>query len=408
MKDHIIKALQAAGATEEQIQKATEELERLEQEAAKDQEETPRLSMEQFGEMVTEAVRKGLEPLTAVDRRFGVLPTDGPEDEGKDKRERLKKFLGAVIRKDAAAAEQISQRAALSEGVDSGGGYLVPEEVQTDVYRIIEQNRLIRQFGTVVTMRSDTRNLTSLTGKITAYWVGEEKAITASKPSFGRPVLYAKKLGGITEMSNELGEDSVVDVYDLVVELFAEAFGEKEDYEGLRGDGTRFTGILNHADAEVVTMGSGDTDFSDIDFDYLGKLIGKLTDSRKAGARFVFHRDMVQHLQALKSSDGQYLWAGATAAAGPAGTIRGYPWSTSDQMPGDADTAISTKFTIFGNLRWVVLGDRKAITIKVLEEGTVGTDNLGEQDMSALRIIERVGVVVLLGDCFAVLETAAS
>jgi HK97 family phage major capsid protein len=407
-KDALRKIMEASGATPEQIEKAMAELDKMAANTPPAGDEGVRLTMEKFDELITETVRKALEPLTQVDRKHGMLPGGDEKDLTElSKSERMEQFMRAVIRKDAAGAQAVAQRA-LSEGVDSAGGYLVPEEFQNDIYVVIEEHGIIRQFGTVFPMNSDTKNLSSITSKVTAYWVGEKAQITESAPGVGRPKMIARKLAGIASMSNELSDDTFVDVYDLLVRLFAEAFAEQEDYEALRGDGTKFTGILNHADTEVITMGSGDTDFADVTFDDLQSMASVLSKRRRKGARFVFQSDITTHLMNLKSSDGSYLWTGATAQEGPPAKVRGYPWVEADELPDDADTAVSTKFALFGDLRWVALGDRKAVTGKILEEGTVGSNKLGEQDMSALRIIERVGVVVLLGDCFAVLKTAAS
>lgn len=405
-KDALRKIMEASGGTPEQIEKAMAEVEKLAADTPPADEGMERLTMEQFNELIVSTVQKALEPLTKVDRKHAMFPGGDEEDLANlSKLERMGKFMTAVFLKNGAEALAVSGRA-LTEGTDSAGGYLVPPEFQADVLRIAEEYGVIRKFGTVVPMGSDTKNLNSITASVTAYWVAEEAQITESQPTVGRPILTAKKLAGITPYSNELFADASAKVYDLLVALFAEAFAAEEDAQGLAGDGTTFTGILNASGVNSVQMASGNTSFADVDFDNILDMVDALTEGQRAGARFLYHRNISTYLRKLKDANSQYIWTAPTASEPE--TLYGYPVSRSDKLPGTSDDAVATEFLAFGNPRWTYLGDRQQVSITIGTEGTVGSNNLFEKDMAALRVIERVGIVVGIESAYAVLKTAAS
>ena len=132
----------------------------------------------------------------------------------------------------------ISIQKAQGEGVDSAGGFLVPEELLANIIVLREQFGVFRKECTVVPMGSDTLNWPRRTGGLTAYFTGENQAATESQASWDGINLTAKKLGALTRMSNEIAEDAVVSVADWLVGEIAYAFASKEDDCGFNGDGT--------------------------------------------------------------------------------------------------------------------------------------------------------------------------
>lgn len=91
-----------------------------------------------------------------------------------------------------------------------------------------------------------------------------------------------------------------------------------------------------------------------------------------------------------------------------AGTLWGYPVYLSDKMPTLSATAVSTKFIIFGNLKHLFVGVRSDMVMSISEHATVGSDNLFEKNMSAVRVVARHAIAVGLPSAFACLKTAAS
>jgi HK97 family phage major capsid protein len=127
---------------------------------------------------------------------------------------------------------------AQGENVDGAGGFLVPEELLANIIVLREMYGVFRRECHVVPMGSDTLNWPRRVGGLTAYFTGENTAITESQAAWDNVNLTAKKLGVLTRMSNEISEDAVINVADWLVGEIAYAFALKEDQCGFSGDGT--------------------------------------------------------------------------------------------------------------------------------------------------------------------------
>jgi HK97 family phage major capsid protein len=157
---------------------------------------------------------------------------------------------------------------ALSEGDDSAGGFLVPSEFSSEVLRYETENSVVRPRARVWNMTRDrwsapkldqnTTTDSTKTGSehfagIQFYYPGESGLKEESQPRFGRITLVAKKLIGLTSATDELLEDSAVNLANYLVSLFGEGLGYLEDYKFLRGTGVgEPLGVINTTGITVV------------------------------------------------------------------------------------------------------------------------------------------------------------
>ncbi|KKN04487.1 hypothetical protein LCGC14_1097010 [marine sediment metagenome] len=377
--------------------------------------------------VTSEAVKNEVKRLglKKIDQKFGQFPASyigkSEEDFAKmEKKQRVAEFVKAVFRKDMGALKAMK---ALAEGAGATGGFQVPEEFAAEINRIAEDVGLIRRFARHLPMGSDTLNVPRLASSVSVTFPGENVAGVESEPVWENVQLLAKTAVGLTVTSNELLADANISIVDLLAELFGEALASTEDLQGLVGTGSPFTGILGDAGVSVVTMGTGDVNFIDVDADDLRDMITQVPATKLAGASFTMHREIWGTVQKLKDADGNYIASTATPILGPnnalgaggvvsglqpAGTIWGYPVWLSDQMPAIAASAVSTKFISFGNYNNVWFGDRETMTLSISDSATVGTENTFEQNQSAVRVTERIAIAVGLPAAFSVLRTAAS
>jgi len=175
---------------------------------------------------------------------------------------------------------------AQSEGVNSAGGVLVPEEFSTEIIILRDQYGMFRRVCTVMPMGRDTMNVPRRTGGLTAYPVGEGKGITESQMAWDNVKLTANKWGVLTLMSSELDEDAAVNIGDILVGEMAYAFAISEDTAGFSGDGsgayhgTRgFLQLFNDgvgALSGAVDAAAGHDTFAEFDSTDLANLMGKL------------------------------------------------------------------------------------------------------------------------------------
>lgn len=127
---------------------------------------------------------------------------------------------------------------ASSEGVNTDGGFLVPEQFSQTLIDLREQFGVFAMYARREPMATDTKMIPRRTGGITAYFVDEGGTITDSTPTYDRVRLTAKKLAALTYISSEVDEDSVISMGDRAVEEIAYAFATTEDDCGFNGDGT--------------------------------------------------------------------------------------------------------------------------------------------------------------------------
>lgn len=379
-----------------------------------------------LGVIVEEKFKETVKDLNLDKTNFkhGIFPVVGGEDEKAQKELRMKAFMRHVLRKDATnfVKDFYPEIKDLSGAVDSDGGFLVPVEFMAEIQRIAEEFGLIRKYGRVIPMSGDKLELPSNNSSVTTTWQGVQGSNiggSKSSPKFGLVTLNTDTLAGITVTTNQFLADAKINIMDFVMELFAEVFAGEEDYQGFRGTGSPFVGVLNKSGVGIVNQASGDTAFTDVSLDYLRDMMTKVKSSALSGSAFIMHRELWGEIQKIKENN-QHVVTFQNPIAPmtdylnrppltPVGTVWQAPVLLSDKMPALAETAVSTPYIIFGSLkRGLFLGDREQTTVKLSEEGTVGGESLLERIKSAIRVTERVAVTVALPEAFSVLKTSAS
>ena len=315
----------------------------------------------------------------------------GFDDTGK-----AKEFLGWV--------SDLAQGKTLTTAIPADGGYTVPTEFSSELIRLIDENGYIRRYATIIPMKGKSMTMPSLATGVTTVWVDEANAIGESQPTFSQVTLTNKKLATLVPISSELLADSSVAMANLIVNLIAEDMAAEEDrvgFAGNTGSGDPYDGILNLSGATSVVMSAGDTAFTNINADYLLNMTDAVPRAARRGAMFFMSREVLNVARQLKSSTGEYIFQNPANSGGFA-TIWGYPVVDLDVMPGLSASAVSTPFVIFGNPKYMYMGDRESITFN---RSIHYAFNL---DVTYIRATERVGFVAALPQAFSILTTAAA
>jgi HK97 family phage major capsid protein len=160
---------------------------------------------------------------------------------------------------------------ALSEGLGTAGGYLMPDVLSTRVIDLARAKSVAVQSGVRTIPFTDDGEGNSLTiARVTAdpsvAWVGEAGTITPSDPTFGQVILTGNKLACIVVASREILNDAP-NAASLIEQTVAAAMAAEIDRAILEGSGAGAepTGILNHADVseeEMATDGAVPTNGS--------------------------------------------------------------------------------------------------------------------------------------------------
>jgi HK97 family phage major capsid protein len=207
-------------------------------------------------------------------------------------------------------------------------------------------------------------------GGFTAYYVGENTAITANDITFASVSLAAKKLGILTQISSELVEDSAVALADLLSVEMAWKFANEEDKAGFLGDGTAtyggITGLANALGAScVVTTASNVDTFAELTIDTINEAAGKLP--LYSGIMPKWYMSSVCWATAFKRLA---FAAGGNSTdnweSGMRPTFMGYPVELTQVLAGGVSTTdhSGTIFAYFGDLGMAAaMGDSRGISI---------------------------------------------
>ena len=154
-----------------------------------------------------------------------------------------KAFWNVTRHKDSMTPEM---KNALQEGVDSEGGYLVPDEFERTLVQGLNAATVIRANAHVITTSSGLHKIPVVASHGSAAWIDEEGAYTESDDVFGQVQLDAHKVGTIIKVSEELLNDAAFDLEGYISSEFARRIGDKEEEAFLNGNGSsKPTGILN-------------------------------------------------------------------------------------------------------------------------------------------------------------------
>lgn len=374
--------------------------------------------------MVDEAVTKKIEASEGVVRKDVTNPgadTKGVqvtavkqksqlEELGKERfvlrqiaamRDGNKKELASL---NAQAIETQVKAGYLNETTSADGAYLVPPaDFLADVIRLEEQFGVSRRNARLYETNSNAVTLNKKTGSVTMYEIGEGAVKPGTKMQFGQTTIALRKFAAIAALSDELVQDSPVNVYNELTIDFAREHSRWQDALTFT-DPT--TGIFHTPGVNIVTVGSSITSLT---FDHLNQAIYNVPTPAMRNGKFYFEKTLLGVLQRIKDNYGRYIWA-----PGPNGivdgTIWGYPYELTEAMPTIAQDGNNKAFIAFGDLSYGYLIMKRGLQLTTLLEGTVaGSDgstiNLAEQDMTALRAVSRMNFKLHMPAAFSVIGT---
>lgn len=305
-------------------------------------------------------------------------------------------FLGALLKSETSIAFCKEQGIPIrrdpdtkshTEGVNTAGGFLVPEEFEATLIDLREMFGIFRQYAYVSPMKSDTKTVPRRVSGLTAYPMGENQTITESSMVWDRVGLVARKWGVLSKMSSELDEDSVIDIGNTLAGEISYAFANNEDLCGFVGDGTstyhKITGtctklkglsatIANIAGL-VVAAGNAYSEILLSDFNSVKGRLPQYADTARAAwyTHKSFYHNVMERLMLAAG--------GVTAAEIAAGrrepVFMGYPVHFSQVLP--SVEANSQVCALFGDLYLAAtFGDRRSTTIALSEHLNFAEDEI--------------------------------
>lgn len=284
------------------------------------------------------------------------LPSSLSELENLSKEDKILTFFkGLVAQRDNPDAAMVVR--ALVEGTDAEGGYLVPEELRAEIWRILPDYSVMRKLARIIPMNTDTLLLNKLTAMPEAYWTAEYAQKTTSSAEFGQISLTPYKLVCLLPVTQELIADANIDIVRFIIELFAERLAHVEDVAYFTGSGTgQPTGLMG---ALSTAVNAGAT----LDFDDIIELVYKVPQSLRASRRaaFVAPSTVIKNLRKIKDTTNNYIWSPGQPDNGMVDRLYGYPLYEMN--------ALAHNQMVFGDFSYYIIGDRQQVTVMTTLEG---------------------------------------
>ena len=273
----------------------------------------------------------------------------------------------------------------LQEGVDADGGYLVPDEYDKRLIKILEEENIVRRIAHKITTSGDHKINIAATSPAAA-WIEEGEALSFGDATFDQKNLDAHKLSVAIKITNELLYDSAFPLENHILTEFGKALSNAEEDAFLNGDGSgKPTGIFNATKGGIVAK----TLTAAISSDDLIDLVYALKRPYRKNAAFIMNDKTVAQIRKLKDTNNVFLWQESLQAGEPA-RLLGYEVFTSGYAPEDA--------IAFGDFSYYNIGDRGARSFQELRELFAGND------MTALVAKERVDGILVLPEAVQILK----
>lgn len=342
----------------------------------------------------------------AADALYKKLAEEPPEKFGLFA---VKKVTERGFSNDAVAAfrhwlrtgDEIAVRGALQEGTDSEGGYLVPEDFYAQVAKKLGENSIARAMGaTVINTTRDVINVPVEATEMTNFAVtAEEGSYDENEPTFGQLQLNIYKFTKLVKVSEELLEDSAVNLDALLANMFAKALAETENYYFLVGSGSSQpqgavaggTLGVTAASASAITAGEVVDLYFSLPSQYRARpnVCWVMDDSTEK---------VIRKIQAT-SSAGEFLFQVTPAGTINPDQIMGRRVWNASAMP---DIAASAKVILFGDWSYYYIAQRAGLVVQRNPYLYQATGQVG------LFAKFRLGGGVALADAFRYLQMASA
>lgn len=256
---------------------------------------------------------------------------------------------------------------ALSIGLGSSGGYLLPEEFVAEVQRKLVHTSVFLGQCRIWSGVEMIGKMPRETGTVSVTIAGELVTPGNTQFSLGNVTWALQKRMGLTNLPQELWKHSGIDVINLLSTMFAEQFQKTEDYLYLLGSGSQQPmGLLTQQTGmNTLAISSSTTQWQD--YLRLKHAIKSQYRLEKGNCAFMLNNDTIERAGGLTDDNNRpiFLDRGAEGMGGPnippqtVGFILGQPVLENPYMPGPvsenaAGTTTSTANTatgVFANLK---------------------------------------------------------
>jgi HK97 family phage major capsid protein len=286
---------------------------------------------------------------------------------------------------------------------DTSGLYMMPEDLEAEIYRALPQLNVIRQLATVRPTVRDKVRRRSLT-EVSVGWGKLETGtvVTESTMTPSQDYIYVEDMNGLTKIGKDELQDSDAALSAIIADSFARAIANAEAKAFTVGTGHTY----NQPDGVTLdaTIISTYTDLATADTAVPDDLLGieyELPAQYLADASFVLHRKAEAMVRKAKNTYGPYLWQPSLMVGAPR-TFDTYPIYNQNDMVYPASTNTNRSIVaVFGNWKaGYEIVDRLGVTVQRLDE------LYAEAGLIGFLVHFRVGGGVVRPDAFRALDNS--
>jgi HK97 family phage major capsid protein len=322
-----------------------------------------------------DAVERGereAEVRTIAQRAGGLVLPGAPEGRSGERDEASE--LRSLARGEVAGVDFDLRTATSGTAANAGNTFS-----NTFVAQVIEAMRVRSDFFSkarvLTTGSGETMEWPVKNGRPTAAQVSENVAYGKSDESWSKTNIGAYKYGVIVEATNEIVDDSQLDILGILAQDAGEAVADKVMADLLVGNGTgkpwgwitRSTGAVNAANLAGVST------------DNLIDLQHSILRPYRKNAVFMTSDSAVQGLRKLKDTTGNYIWQPSLQAGAP-DTILGTPILTD---PNIVTSGAGAKVLVYGDPSKYLI--RQVKNLRVVRSDEYGYD----RDVVAFKVTWR-------------------
>jgi HK97 family phage major capsid protein len=199
--------------------------------------------------------------------------------------------------------------AAYSSNIPSTGGYLIPEEVRSEIMTRALEGAIMRPFAQVVPMPSGkfswpvtdfTTEVGEVYGGIVMSWLDEGQTFTPTEGTFAKIALQSHKLGGLARIPNELIRHiSALEAW--VRQNMPNAIRHFEDLGFLSGDGVKKPLGALHASNPAMIVVNAESGQSADTFTWINALdmLSRLLPESWSNAAWVITPDALKEIYTM-------------------------------------------------------------------------------------------------------------
>lgn len=318
--------------------------------------------------------------------------------------EKAEQNLDEVCKENNVTGRYLSKATYNNETTTTEGQYLIPDpEFLMGIERYEAQYGVA--FANCSVRTTDRVSIKANVGSsnVTMYELGEAAQKTQTKPTYDQKTANLRKFAAIVVASDEFIEDQAAGYWQDVTEGFARERARLTDTVVFTEDGADVNkrGILNTSGTITETVGSAATSIS---WDDLLNAEAAVLPEGKLNAKFVMHRSLWNQLLKSKGATNDHYYGGLNQLG-----LERTPWGTpviQSELFRNVNAGENNQpYALYGDLSKIQLWINGGLTLTYGNEGTVGSLNLFEQDLTALRAVTRFTKLITFPSRFVTIGT---